>query len=61
MNGEREACKQAKLQQRGHPPTASASTYPIQFFQTERATDGKDLAETGLDPWLLDLELTEAS
>jgi diguanylate cyclase (GGDEF)-like protein/PAS domain S-box-containing protein len=59
----REACRQAKLwQQRGHPPTrVGVNLSSIQFFkQNVPLLVAKVLAETGLDPWLLDLELTES-
>ena len=59
----REACRQAKLwQQRGHPPTrVGVNLSSIQFFkQNVPLLVTKILAETGLDPWLLDLELTES-
>ncbi|HET7910434.1 MAG TPA: EAL domain-containing protein, partial [Pseudolabrys sp.] len=59
----REACRQAKLwQQRGHPPTrVGVNLSSIQFFkQNVPLMVAKVLAETGLDPWLLDLELTES-
>jgi diguanylate cyclase (GGDEF)-like protein/PAS domain S-box-containing protein len=59
----REACRQAKLwQQRGHPPTrVGVNLSSIQFFkQNVPLMVAKILAETGLDPWLLDLELTES-
>jgi EAL domain-containing protein (putative c-di-GMP-specific phosphodiesterase class I) len=59
----REACRQAKLwQQRGHPPTrVGVNLSSIQFFkQNVPLMVTKVLAETGLDPWLLDLELTES-
>jgi diguanylate cyclase (GGDEF)-like protein/PAS domain S-box-containing protein len=59
----REACRQAKLwQERGHPPTrVGVNLSSIQFFkQNVPLMVAKILAETGLDPWLLDLELTES-
>ena len=59
----REACRQAKSwQERGHPPTrVSVNLSSIQFFkQNVPLMVAKILAETGLDPWLLDLELTES-
>jgi diguanylate cyclase (GGDEF)-like protein/PAS domain S-box-containing protein len=59
----REACRQARLwQQRGHPPTrVGVNLSSIQFFkQNVPLMVAKVLAETGLDPWLLDLELTES-
>lgn len=59
----REACRQARLwQQRGHPPTrVGVNLSSIQFFkQNVPLLVAKVLAETGLDPWLLDLELTES-
>jgi EAL domain-containing protein (putative c-di-GMP-specific phosphodiesterase class I) len=59
----REACRQAKSwQQRGHPPTrVGVNLSSIQFFkQNVPLLVTKVLADTGLDPWLLDLELTES-
>ena len=59
----REACRQAKLwQQRGQPPIrVGVNLSSIQFFkQNVPLLVTKILAETGLDPWLLDLELTES-
>ncbi|HET9718353.1 MAG TPA: EAL domain-containing protein [Pseudolabrys sp.] len=59
----REACRQAKLwQQRGHLPIrVGVNLSSIQFFkQNVPLMVTKVLAETGLDPWLLDLELTES-
>jgi EAL domain-containing protein (putative c-di-GMP-specific phosphodiesterase class I) len=59
----REACREAKSwQQRGHPPTRiSVNLSSIQFFkQNVPLMVAKILAETGLEPWLLDLELTES-
>jgi diguanylate cyclase (GGDEF)-like protein/PAS domain S-box-containing protein len=58
----REACRQAKSwQQRGHLPIrVGANLSSIQFFkQNVPLLVTKVLADTGLDPWLLDLELTE--
>lgn len=59
----REACRQAKSwQQRGQPPLrVGVNLSSIQFFkQNVPLLVAKVLAETGLDPWLLDLELTES-
>ncbi len=59
----REACRQAKTwQQRGQPPLRiGVNLSSIQFFkQNVPLLVTKVLAETGLDPWLLDLELTES-
>jgi diguanylate cyclase (GGDEF)-like protein/PAS domain S-box-containing protein len=59
----REACREAKSwQQRGHPPTRiSVNLSSIQFFkQNVPLMVAKILAETRLEPWLLDLELTES-
>jgi len=59
----REACHQAKTwQRRGQPPIrVGVNLSSIQFFrQNVPLLVAKVLAETGLDPWLLDLELTES-
>ncbi len=59
----REACRQAKSwQRRGHPPIRiGVNLSSIQFFkQNVPLMVTKVLADTGLDPWLLDLELTES-
>ena len=59
----REACRQAKSwQRRGHPPIRiGVNLSSIQFFkQNVPLLVTKVLADTGLDPWLLDLELTES-
>jgi diguanylate cyclase (GGDEF)-like protein/PAS domain S-box-containing protein len=59
----REACRQAKTwQRRGQPPiSVSVNMSSIQFFkQSVPLLVTKVLADTGLDPWLLDLELTES-
>jgi diguanylate cyclase (GGDEF)-like protein/PAS domain S-box-containing protein len=59
----REACRQAKSwQHRGHPPIrVGVNLSSIQFFkQNVPLMVTKVLADTGLDPWLLDLELTES-
>jgi diguanylate cyclase (GGDEF)-like protein/PAS domain S-box-containing protein len=59
----REACCQAKSwQRRGHPPIrVSVNLSSIQFFKRSvPLLVTKVLADTGLDPWLLDLELTES-
>jgi diguanylate cyclase (GGDEF)-like protein/PAS domain S-box-containing protein len=54
----REACRQAKSwQRRGHPPIrVGVNLSSIQFFkQNVPLMVTKVLADTGLDPWLLDL------
>jgi diguanylate cyclase (GGDEF)-like protein/PAS domain S-box-containing protein len=59
----REACRQAQTWQRsGHPPTRiSVNLSSIQFFkQNVPLLVVSVLADTGLDPRLLDLELTES-
>jgi diguanylate cyclase (GGDEF)-like protein/PAS domain S-box-containing protein len=59
----REACRQAKTwHHREHPPIrVCVNLSSIQFFkQNVPLLVAKVLAETGLDPWLLDLELTES-
>ena len=59
----REACRQAKSwQRRGHPPIrVGVNLSSIQFFkQNVPLMVTKVLSDTGLDPWLLDLELTES-
>ena len=59
----REACRQAKSwQRRGHPPIRiGVNLSSIQFFkQNVPLLVTKVLADTGLDPRLLDLELTES-
>ena len=59
----REACRQAtSWQHRGQPPIrVGVNLSSIQFFkQNVPLLVAKVLADTGLDPWLLDLELTES-
>ena len=59
----REACRQAKSWQlRGQPPIRiGVNLSSIQFFkQNVPLMVTKVLADTGLEPWLLDLELTES-
>lgn len=59
----REACRQAKSwQRRGQAPIrVGVNLSSIQFFkQNVPLMVTKVLADTGLDPWLLDLELTES-
>jgi diguanylate cyclase (GGDEF)-like protein len=59
----REACREAKSwQQRGHPPIrVGVNMSSVQFFkQNVPLLVTKVLADSGLDPWLLDLELTES-
>ena len=59
----REACRQAKSWQRcGHPPIRiGVNLSSLQFFkQNVPLMVAKVLADTGFDPWLLDLELTES-
>ena len=59
----REACRQATTwQHHEHSPIrVSVNLSSIQFFkQNVPLLVAKVLAETGLDPWLLDLELTES-
>jgi diguanylate cyclase (GGDEF)-like protein len=58
----RDACREAKSWQRpGEPPLrVSVNLSPIQFRkQNVPLLVTRILGETGLDPWLLDLELTE--
>lgn len=57
-----EACRAAKSwQMRGEPIRVSVNLSSIQFFkQNVPLLVTKVLGETGLDPWLLDLELTES-
>jgi diguanylate cyclase (GGDEF)-like protein len=60
----REACREAKTWRRrnGLPPLRiSVNLSPVQFRkQSVPLLVGKVLADTGLEPWLLDLELTES-
>jgi diguanylate cyclase (GGDEF)-like protein/PAS domain S-box-containing protein len=59
----REACRQNKLwQDRGYPPvTVSVNLTSVDFYQTDVTASIKNaLAETGLDPQYLDIELTES-
>ncbi|MDR0992736.1 MAG: EAL domain-containing protein [Ruminococcus sp.] len=59
----REACRQNKLwQDRGYPPvTVSVNLTSVDFYQTDVTASIKEaLAETGLDPQYLDIELTES-
>jgi diguanylate cyclase (GGDEF)-like protein/PAS domain S-box-containing protein len=59
----REACRQNKLwQDRGYPPvTVSVNLTSVDFYQTDVTANIKNaLADTGLDPQYLDIELTES-
>jgi diguanylate cyclase (GGDEF)-like protein/PAS domain S-box-containing protein len=59
----REACRQNKIwQDRGYPPvTVSVNLTSVDFYQTDVTASIKNaLAETGLDPQYLDIELTES-
>jgi diguanylate cyclase (GGDEF)-like protein/PAS domain S-box-containing protein len=59
----REACRQNKQwQDRGYPPvTVSVNLTSVDFYQTDVTESIKNaLADTGLDPQYLDIELTES-
>jgi diguanylate cyclase (GGDEF)-like protein/PAS domain S-box-containing protein len=59
----RDACRQNKLwQDRGYPPvTVSVNLTSVDFYQTDVTASIKNaLADTGLDPQYLDIELTES-
>jgi diguanylate cyclase (GGDEF)-like protein/PAS domain S-box-containing protein len=59
----REACRQNKQwQDRGYPPvTVSVNLTSVDFYQTDVTESIKNaLAETGLEPQYLDIELTES-
>jgi len=58
----KEACRQNKLwQEKGLPPVRVAvNVSPVQFTETEFAdVVGETLRETGLDPYWLEIEITE--